>query len=131
MCGINIIAFYSATIFVEAGSTINEALAASCGFALIGFLFAWVAIFTIDTFGRRSLLLITFPQMFWTLLAAGCCFWIPSDSRAHLGLIITFIYIYTAFYSAGEGPVPFPYSAEVFPLSHRGTYFTVSINNSR
>ena len=30
-----------------------------------------------------------------------------------------FIYIYAAFYSPGEGPVPFTYSAEVFPLSHR------------
>lgn len=25
----------------------------------------------------------------------------------------------TAFYSPGEGPVPFTYSAEVFPLTHR------------
>lgn len=24
-----------------------------------------------------------------------------------------------AFYSPGEGPVPFTYSAEVFPLTHR------------
>jgi hypothetical protein len=30
-----------------------------------------------------------------------------------------FIYVYAAFYSPGEGPVPFTYSAEVFPLSHR------------
>jgi MFS family permease len=30
-----------------------------------------------------------------------------------------FIYIFAAFYSPGEGPVPFTYSAEVFPLSHR------------
>lgn len=26
---------------------------------------------------------------------------------------------FAAFYSPGEGPVPFTYSAEVFPLSHR------------
>ena len=30
-----------------------------------------------------------------------------------------FIYIFTAFYSPGEGPVPFTYSAECFPLTHR------------
>lgn len=30
-----------------------------------------------------------------------------------------FIYVFGAFYSPGEGPVPFTYSAEVFPLSHR------------
>lgn len=57
--------------------------------------------------------------MAWTLLAAGLCFIIPEDSRAHLGMIAFFIFLFAAFYSPGEGPVPFTYSAEVFPLSHR------------
>jgi hypothetical protein len=57
--------------------------------------------------------------MAWTLLAAGFCFWIPESSKAHLGMIAFFIFIFAAFYSPGEGPVPFTYSAEVFPLSHR------------
>ena len=69
--------------------------------------------------------------MCWSLLAAGMCFYIPKSSAAHLGLIATFIYIYDAFYSPGEGPVPFTYSAEVFPLSHRevGMSWAVSTNN--
>ena len=57
--------------------------------------------------------------MAWALLAAGFCFLIPENNPAHLGLIAFFIYVYAAFYSPGEGPVPFTYSAEVFPLSHR------------
>ena len=96
------------------------ALLASWGFGLVNFLFAWPAIWTIDTFGRRSLLLFTFPQMAWTLLAAGMCFYIPEGNTAHLALIALFIFLFAAFYSPGEGPVPFTYSAEVFPLSHRG-----------
>ncbi|TGO59311.1 hypothetical protein BOTNAR_0165g00110 [Botryotinia narcissicola] len=119
MCGINIIAFYSSTIFRQAGASEKNALIASFGFGLVNFVFAWPAIWTIDTFGRRSLLLFTFPQMAWSLLVAGLCFLIPEGSKAHLGLIATFIYIFAAFYSPGEGPVPFTYSAEVFPLSHR------------
>ncbi|MCJ1428761.1 hypothetical protein MMC29_006672 [Sticta canariensis] len=119
MCGINIIAFYSSTIFVQAGAGNLQALLASFGFGLVNFVFAWPAVWTIDTWGRRALLLFTFPQMAWTLLAAGLCFIIPEDSRAHLGLIAFFIFLFAAFYSPGEGPVPFTYSAEVFPLSHR------------
>jgi len=119
MCGINIIAFYSSTIFAQAGASALGALLASFGFGFVNFIFAWPAFFTIDTYGRRTLLLFTFPNMAWTLLAAGFCFYIPRDSKAHLGLIATFIYIFAAFYSPGEGPVPFTYSAEVFPLSHR------------
>jgi len=118
MCGINIIAFYSSTIFRESGFTDMEALYASLGFGAVNFLFAFPALFTIDTFGRRSLLLFTFPQMAWTLLAAGLCFLI-SEGTGRLAGVATFIYLFAAFYSVGEGPVPFAYSAEVFPLSHR------------
>ena len=57
--------------------------------------------------------------MAWTLLAAGLSNLIPSSSPAHLGLIALFVFLFAAFYSPGEGPVPFTYSAEVFPLSHR------------
>ena len=46
-------------------------------------------------------------------------------------MIAFFIYIFDAFYSPGEGPVPFTYSAEVFPLSHReiGMAWAVATNN--
>lgn len=89
---------------------------------------------TIDTFGRRGLLIFTFPNMFWTLLAAGMCFYIDqgvSDSSARLGAVAFFVYLFDAFYSPGEGPVPFTYSAEVFPLSHRevGMSWAVATNN--
>lgn len=124
MCGINIIAFYSSTVFVQAGTTKYNALLCSLGFGLVNFLFAWPAIWTIDTFGRRSLLLFTFPQMAWSLLAAGLCTLVKvpetgGSHSTHLILVALFIYIFDAFYSPGEGPVPFAYSAEVFPLSHR------------
>jgi hypothetical protein len=124
-------AFYSSTIFVNAGAGNIGALLASFGFGLVNFAFAWPAVWTIDTFGRRGLLLFTFPNMAWTLLAAGMVYFIPNTSRAHLGLVTLFIYIYDAFYSPGEGPVPFTYSAEVFPLSHReiGMSFAVATNN--
>lgn len=67
----------------------------------------------------------------WTLLAAGMFYFLPQGSTAHLGLVALFIYLYDAFYSPGEGPVPFTYSAEVFPLSHRevGMSWAVATNN--
>lgn len=134
MCGINIIAFYSSTIFKESGISDYTALFASFGFGLINFIFAWPAVWTIDTFGRRALLLFTFPNMFWTLLAAGLCFLIQpgvEDSTARIAAVATFVYLFAAFYSPGEGPVPFMYSAEVFPLSHReiGMSWAVATNN--
>ncbi|KAH8671017.1 hypothetical protein BX600DRAFT_548078 [Xylariales sp. PMI_506] len=118
MCGINIIAFYSTTIFKEAGYDDFQALICSFGFGLVNWLFAFPAFWTIDTFGRRSLLLFTFPQMTWTLLAAGLCT-LMEMSTARTALVALFVFLFAAFYSPGEGPVPFTYSAEVYPLSHR------------
>ncbi|KFY14267.1 hypothetical protein V492_02729 [Pseudogymnoascus sp. VKM F-4246] len=131
MCGINIMSFYSSTIFRNAGASDIVALLASFGFGLVNFVFAWPAVWTIDTFGRRGLLLFTFPNMSWTLLAAGMAYFIPQEQTAHLGVVLFFVYIYDAFYSPGEGPVPFTYSAEVFPLSHReiGMSWAVATNN--
>lgn len=127
MCGINIVAFYSSTVFKNAGANDTQALFASWGFGLVNFVFAFPAIWTIDTYGRRTLLLFTFPQMAWTLLGAAFCFWTP-EGTGHLASIAFFVFLFAAFYSPGEGPVPFTYSAEVFPLSHRGMFFTFSFS---
>ncbi|KAH7169942.1 hexose transporter [Dactylonectria macrodidyma] len=130
-CGINIMAFYSSTIFEQAGASNKVALLASWGFGMAMFVFAFPALYTIDVWGRRALLLATFPNMCWTLVAAGMSFYVDSDSPAHIGLIALFIYLYVAFYSPGEGPIAFVYSSEVFPLSHRevGMSWAVATNN--
>jgi hypothetical protein len=67
--------------------------------------------------------------MAWTLLAAGFCFLIhPSVGTMRIGLIALFVFLFAAFYSPGEGPVPYTYSAEVFPLAQReqGMAFAVA-----
>jgi sugar porter (SP) family MFS transporter len=130
MCGINIIAFYSSTIFSDAGYSTRSSLLASWGFGLVNWTFAFPAVWTIDTFGRRNLLLFTFPNMAWTLLASGFCFFIDEANKARVPLIAFFVFLFGAFYSPGEGPVPFTYSAEVFPLTHRemGMSWAVATN---
>lgn len=119
MCGINIVSFYSSTIFVQAGAATLVALIVSWSFGLTMFIFSFLAFILIDKYGRRTLLIATFPGMCLALLAAGLSFLAPEGSQARLGLIALFIFIFVAFYSPGEGPVAFTYSAECFPLSHR------------
>lgn len=50
------------------------------------------------------------------LLFTGFSFFIPEDSKAHIGCIALGIYLFGIVYSPGEGPVPFTYSAEAYPL---------------
>lgn len=128
----------SSSIFSQSGFSDQSALAASLGFGVINFLFAIPAIvsfqfpfvflllfspptnpfrqYTIDTFGRRNLLLTTFPLMSLCMLFTGFSFYIPASSPAHVGCIALGIYLFGIVYSPGEGPVPFTYSAEAYPL---------------
>ncbi|KAI5985030.1 hypothetical protein EDD15DRAFT_2390220 [Pisolithus albus] len=114
-CGVNVIAYYSSNIFAQSGFSNTSALAATLGFGALNWLFALPAVFTIDTFGRRNLLLFTFPCMAACLLITGFSFWNPFEKGRVAGVSIG-IYLFAIFYSPGEGPVPFTYSAEAFPL---------------
>jgi sugar porter (SP) family MFS transporter len=133
-CGVNVIAYYSTSIFRSAGFSQSEALLTSMGTGITNFLFAIPAIYTIDTFGRRNLLLTTFPLMGICLLWCGFSFFLPTNpdgtpTQARLGSIAAAIYTFMAVYSPGEGPVPFTYSAEAFPLHLRdvGMSFATAI----
>ncbi|KAI9653181.1 MAG: hypothetical protein M1831_006139 [Alyxoria varia] len=117
-CGVNVVAYYSTEIFKEGGFSVQNALLASLGVGIINWLFALPAVYTIDTFGRRNLLLVTFPLMGCCLLFTGFCFFIDAGN-VRLGLIALGIYLFMIVYSPGEGPVPFTYSAEAFPLHIR------------
>ena len=114
-CGINAIVYYNSTIFIRSGFTEVDALTASWGFGMVNFLFAIPTFYTIDTFGRRKLLLLTFPLMSLFLLWTGFGF-LSSSDQTKIGIVASGVYIFSAIYSAGEGPVPFTYSAEAFPL---------------
>jgi MFS family permease len=86
------------------------------GWGVINFLFAIPALYTIDTFGRRNLLLTTFPMMSLCLFFTGFSFLIPDTSTAHIACVALGLYLFGIVYSPGEGPVPFTYSAEAYPL---------------
>jgi hypothetical protein len=60
-----------------------------------------------------------------------CCSLIPEDNPGRVGTVALGIYLFTMAYSPGEGPVPFTYSAEAFPLYIRDigmSYATVCWN---
>ncbi|KAF7679855.1 general substrate transporter [Alternaria burnsii] len=119
MCGVNVTVYYSSKIMKEnANLPDRRALLLSAGFGLINFLFAFPAVWTIDTFGRRNLLLFTFPFMaiFQCIMVIAVS--LP-DGTPRRALAIVGMYLFGIAYSPGEGPVPFVYSAESMPLYNR------------
>ncbi|PIA93360.1 Arabinose-proton symporter [Cercospora beticola] len=119
-CGINIIAFFSSNIFVRANFSPYAAELASTIFGLCNFLGAFPAVWTMDSLGRRSLMLYTLPPMALTLAIAAIGFSLADAQRkVSFYLTTSMIYLFCLLYSPGMGPAPTAYSAEVFPLSHR------------
>ena len=131
-CGVNVIAYYSSVIFVQDGGfSQRNGILASLGAGIINWVFALPAVYTIDTFGRRNLLLTTFPLMSLFLFFTGSSFYIPEgDGKARLACVALGIYLFMVVYSPGEGPVPFTYSAECYPLYIRdiGMSFATGIS---
>lgn len=106
----------------DSGYGLSTALLASMGTGILNWVFALPAVFTIDTWGRRNLLLFTFPFLAIFLFWSGFSFWIEEgikDSKKRVAMVTTGMYLFEVFYSPGEGPVPFTYSAEAFPLHVR------------
>jgi Sugar (and other) transporter len=92
-------------------------------------MFALPAMHTINTFGCRNLLLTTFPLIALFLFFTGSSFTFPG--RMRLACVALGVYLFMVVYSPGEGPVPFTYSAECFPLYIRDigmSFATGSLN---
>ncbi|EHK43777.1 hypothetical protein TRIATDRAFT_86874 [Trichoderma atroviride IMI 206040] len=133
LCGINVMAFYSGYLFTDVGTGREYSkmisMVYSLGFGAINFLFALPAVRSIDTMGRRRWLLITLPFMALFMLGAGLSFMIETPT-IRIGVAAFFLFMFSAAYSPGLGPIPFTLASESFPLSHReaGTSWAIAIN---
>jgi hypothetical protein len=132
LCGINVLIFYSASMFCnpdQQGSGSLQPLLLSWGIGLTNVVFSLPAYRWIETKGRQWLMLATLPLLSVLIAAAAGSFQAPQGT-VQQALVGTFAYAFTAVYSFGMGPVPFTYSAEIFPLEHRiiGMSWAVSVN---
>ncbi|KAL8687593.1 MAG: hypothetical protein Q9218_006281 [Villophora microphyllina] len=85
MCGIN----SNSTIFENVGYSPVQALYASLGYGAIQVVFTIPTLFLIDTKGRRTLTLITFPLMCIFLLAGGLSLLKTTGSKgARIGPVV-------------------------------------------
>lgn len=117
---LTLLSYYSTSVLLNAGFDIGSALIASMGFGIINFLFALPAIWLIDSFGRRNLLLVTFPFMAIFQLFIAIAFAATGSSKStssasvpytsnttQTTLVLLGMYLFAVAYSPGEGPVPF------------------------
>ncbi|CAN6666925.1 hexose transporter Hxt13p [Trichomonascus vanleenenianus] len=126
MSGINIITFYSDTIFqndLGYSGTISRIISASL--QVWQFIAAGLGVILIDRLGRRPLLLMGSAGMF---IATACLAGLASDlaNKSAASASIFFYFMALFFFPTGLFLVPFMYAAEIAPLQTRAQVTAMS-----
>jgi len=114
--GINVVLYYAGNIFRNMGSSTNASLMQTIIVGVINLTFTVLAIFTVDRFGRKPLMIIGALGMAISMGALGFCFYFHNSGLTALIFMLT----YTAAFAMSWGPVTWVLLAEIFPNSIRG-----------
>jgi SP family xylose:H+ symportor-like MFS transporter len=114
--GINVVLYYAGNIFRNMGASTDSSLMQTLVVGAVNVVFTVVAIFTVDRFGRKTLLIIGSLGMAFSMMALGFSFYYQSIGTAALIFMLLFI----ASFAMSWGPVVWVLLAEIFPNSIRG-----------
>lgn len=122
--GINAILYYGAEIFSKTlGYGPEDALKQQLWLGAVNLLFTFVAIFTVDKWGRKPLLITGSIGMFLSLTILGLSIYLQ-----HLG-IISFLAIlaFIGLFALSMGPVVWVMLSEIFPNSIRNVGMAIAV----
>ncbi|CCH01605.1 sugar transporter [Fibrella aestuarina BUZ 2] len=117
VCGINAVIYYGPRILEQAGFTLNNALGGQVTIGLVNVAFTFVAIFTVDRWGRKPLLYVGVGGAVLSLLIIGALFQMGVSSGPW---ILLFILAFIACFAFSFGPVCWVVVGEIFPNAIRG-----------
>lgn len=115
-CGTNVIFNYAQEIFSDAGYNLGEMLFNIVLTGMTNVIFTFVALYTVDRIGRRSLMLIGAGGLFAIYSILGTCYYFHITGVFMIFLVMLAI----ACYAMTLGPVTWVLIAEIFPNKFRG-----------
>lgn len=122
--GINAIIYYGPSILNNAGLSLSNSLLSQVVFGAANMLFTLVAIWKVDSLGRRPLYLVGTLGAFLSLLVVGLMF--KMGATTGIGLLIA-VLAFLACFAFSIGPLKFVIAAEIFPAKIRGRAMAISI----
>jgi SP family xylose:H+ symportor-like MFS transporter len=114
--GINVVLYYASNIFRNMGASTDSSLLQTIIIGAINMLFTVLAIFTVDRFGRKPLMIIGALIMAVSMISLGLSFSMHKEGI----LALIFMLLYTAGFAMSWGPVVWVLLSEIFPNSIRG-----------
>ncbi len=122
--GINAIIYYGPSILSNAGISLSNSLISQIIFGAANMLFTLIAIWKVDSWGRRPLYLWGTAGAALTLLATGLCFYY--GATASIWLLVC-VLAFLACFAFSIGPLKFVVASEIFPNAIRGRALAISI----
>lgn len=121
--GVNIIVYYGPSILEEAGFKLESALQLQVAIGLINLIFTAIALWKIDNWGRRPLLIGGMAAVFASLLIISIQFFVGLTS----GIWIVFMLcIYMASLALSINAVIWVLTGEIFPNRIRGRAMSIA-----
>jgi len=115
-CGTNVIFNYAQEIFVGAGFDVDGMFINIVITGIANVVFTFVALYTIEKWGRRTLMLIGAGGLGLIYLTLGTCYFLGMTGILMVALVVAAISVY----AMTLGPVTWTLLAEIFPNRVRG-----------
>ena len=122
-CGINVIFYYAEDIFQAAGYNVKGVMLNIVITGVVMLFFTFVAIGTVDKFGRKILMLIGSAGLTATYVLLGLSFHLNKTGFLVVFLTVTAI----AFYSFSLAPIVWVLLSEIFPNRIRGAAMSIAV----
>jgi SP family xylose:H+ symportor-like MFS transporter len=121
--GINVALYYAPRIFESMGAAKDASMLQTVIMGLVNVIFTVVAIFTVDNWGRKPLLIVGSAGMALGMFAiAGLAFF------DIIGIsTLVFMIIYTASFMMSWGPITWVLISEIFPNKIRGKAVAIAV----
>ncbi|XP_030537569.1 sugar transport protein 6-like [Rhodamnia argentea] len=133
--GINVIMFYAPVLFQTMGFGSDASLLSAVVMGLVNVVSTSVAIFTVDRFGRKVLLVEAAIQMLVAQSAMGITLAIQLKStneipKGYALFVVFLVCFFVAGFAWSWGPLGWLIPSEIFPLETRnaGFFFAVGMN---
>ena len=122
-CGINVIFNYAQEVFAAAGYGVSGIMLNIVITGIVNLLFTFVAIYTVDRFGRRILMLIGAGGLAGIYAILGTGYNFHSTGIYMLILVVSAI----ACYSMSLAPITWVVISEIFPNRIRGAAMSIAV----
>ncbi|THU31531.1 sugar porter family MFS transporter [Niastella caeni] len=122
--GINAIIYYGPSILSNAGISLSNSLLSQIIFGGANMLFTLIAIWKVDSLGRRPLYLAGTAGATISLLLTGICFYAGATTGS---ILLISVLAFLASFAFSIGPLKFVVAAEIFPGNIRGRAMAISI----